>query len=102
MLRSAFETMLKDPKVIKDGERQGVRVSPSSWQQIEADIKELSKAPPWIIEEYKKLAGLSSGYREVFRLSAVMVGHDSKSLTFLTSSMLSTRSGNCLVNPPSV
>jgi len=58
MLRNAFETMLKDPKVIKDGERQGVRVSPSSWQQIEADIKELSEAPPWIIEEYKKLAGL--------------------------------------------
>ncbi len=51
--------MLKDPKVINDGERQGVRVSPSSWQQLEADIKELAKAPSWIIAEYKKLAGIN-------------------------------------------
>ena len=58
ILREAFDDMLKDPKVINDGERQGVRVSPSSWQQLEADIKELSKAPSWIIAEYKKLAGI--------------------------------------------
>jgi len=58
IIRKAFDEMLKDPKVISDGERQGVRVSASSWQKLEADIKELSAAPPWIIEKYKKLAGL--------------------------------------------
>ena len=58
IIRKAFDNMLKDPKVIKQGDRQGVRISPSSWQQIEADIKEQSEAPQWIMEKYKKLAGL--------------------------------------------
>ncbi len=58
ILRKAFDRMLKDPKVIRDGDRQGVRVSPTSWKTIEANIKELSEAPPKIIEQYKELAGL--------------------------------------------
>ncbi len=58
IIRKAFDDMLTDPKVIQEGDRQGVRISPSSWQKIEQDIKELSEAPPWIIEKYKKLAGL--------------------------------------------
>ncbi len=57
-IRKAFDTMLTDPKVIEEGNRQGVRISPSSWQKIEQDIKELSEAPPWIIKRYKDLAGL--------------------------------------------
>jgi len=58
IIRKAFDDMLKDPKVIQEGDRLGVRISPSSWQKIEQDIKELSEAPPWIIEKYKELAGL--------------------------------------------
>ncbi len=58
IIRKAFDEMLKDPKVIEEGNRQGVRISPSSWQKIEQDIKELSEAPPWIIKKYKDLAGI--------------------------------------------
>ncbi len=58
IIRKAFDDMLKDPKVIQDGNRQGVRISPSSWKKLESDIKELSEAPPWIIKKYKELAGL--------------------------------------------
>ena len=58
IIRKAFDDMLKDPKVIEEGDRQGVRISPSSWQQIAADIKEQSEAPRWIMERYKKLAGI--------------------------------------------
>ena len=57
-IRKAFDEMLKDPKVIEEGDRQGVRISPSSWQKIEQDIKELSESPPWIIQKYKELAGI--------------------------------------------
>ena len=58
MIRKAFNEMLKDPKVIQEGDRQGVRISPSSWQKIAADIKEQSEAPRWIMKRYKKLAGI--------------------------------------------
>lgn len=57
-IRKAFDTMLTDPKVIEEGNRQGVRISPSSWQKIEQDIKELSESPTWIIQRYKELAGI--------------------------------------------
>jgi tripartite-type tricarboxylate transporter receptor subunit TctC len=57
-IRKAFDEMLTDPKVIEEGDRQGVRISPSSWQTIEANIKDLSEAPPWIISRYKDLAGI--------------------------------------------
>ncbi len=60
IIREAFDKMLKDPKVSQDGNRQGVRISPSSWRKLEADIKELSQAPPWIMEKYKELAGLKN------------------------------------------
>ena len=58
LIRNGFDEMLKDPKVISEGSRQGVRISPSSWRKIQQDIKELSEAPPWIIKRYKDLAGL--------------------------------------------
>ncbi len=58
IIRKAFDDMLKDPKLIQECGRQGVRISPSSWQKIAADIKEQSEAPPWIMEKYKKLAGI--------------------------------------------
>jgi len=58
IIRKAFDDMLKDPKVIEEGNRQGVRISPSSWQQIAADIKEQSDAPTWIMERYKTPAGI--------------------------------------------
>ncbi|NIO10847.1 MAG: hypothetical protein GTO40_23705 [Deltaproteobacteria bacterium] len=58
LIRNGFNEMLKDPKVISEGNRQGVRISPSSWQEIEKNIKELSEAPPWIIKRYKDIAGL--------------------------------------------
>ncbi len=58
IVRKGFDEMLKDPKVIESGDRQGVRISPSSWQKIAADIKDLSEADPWIIKKYKKLAGI--------------------------------------------
>ncbi len=59
LLREAFDKMLKAPKVIKDGERQGVRVSPTSWQKIEANIKDMAEAPRDMIRKYKKLAGIN-------------------------------------------
>jgi len=58
VLRKAFMDALKSPKLIKDAERQGVIVSPSSWKRIEADMKRLSKTSSNTLEKYKKLAGL--------------------------------------------
>ena len=58
VLREAFSKAVKSPKFIKDAERQGVPVSPSSWEEIEADMKSLAQASPRILNMYKKLAGL--------------------------------------------
>jgi len=58
VLRKAFFETMKSPKLIKDAERQGVIVSPSSWKRIDADMKRLSKTSSQTLEQYKKLAGL--------------------------------------------
>jgi len=58
VLREAFRKTVQSPGFIKDAERQGVIVSPSSWERIEADMKQLSQTSPEILKRYKKLAGL--------------------------------------------
>ena len=58
VLREAFAKTVKSPKLIKDAERQGVIVSPSPWEAIEADMKSLAQASPKTLKMYKKLAGL--------------------------------------------
>ncbi len=58
VLRKAFFETMKSPKLKKDAERQGVIVSPSSWERIDADMKRLSKTSSSTLERYKKLAGI--------------------------------------------
>ena len=58
VLRKAFFETMKSPQLIKDAERQGVIVAPSSWKIIEADMKRLSKTSSQTLAQYKKLAGL--------------------------------------------
>jgi len=58
VLREAFSKAVKSPKFMKDAERQGVIVSPSSWEEIEADMKSLAQTSPRTLNRYKKLAGL--------------------------------------------
>ena len=58
ILRDAFSKALEDPKLLKEAKRQRQIISPAPWQNVVADIKGLTQAPPDLVEEYKKLLGL--------------------------------------------
>ncbi len=58
ILREAFKKTFNSPEFEKDAERRGIIVSRSSWQKIEADMKQLSQTSPKTLKMYKKLAGV--------------------------------------------
>ena len=58
ILRDAFAKTFNSPDFEKDAERQGIIVSPSSWEKINADMKQLSQTSPKTLKLYRKLTGL--------------------------------------------
>ena len=58
ILRQAFAETLKDPDLLKDAERQKVTISPLSAEYVTDTVQKLTKTPPSIIEEYKRLVGM--------------------------------------------
>ena len=58
VLQEAFLKALKSPKLIKDAKRQRVRLDPRSGKEVFQIIRDLTEAPPDIVENYKKLLRL--------------------------------------------
>ena len=55
ILRGAFMSALKDPKLIKEAERQGVTVSPVSAAVVEHVVRKLAQTPREVLDRYRDL-----------------------------------------------
>jgi tripartite-type tricarboxylate transporter receptor subunit TctC len=57
ILRTAFQSALKDPELKAEAEKRGYELEPVGGEELERLAKEVMSQPPEVIERMKKVLG---------------------------------------------